>query len=297
MVRLAAGRWEEIPCPNHDAARACRSESEVSRTTAADPEAAQPAPHPCARRRRACRCRVGARDDVPERLGRPDRSADRRAAVGAGHVDRRGGAAAGGSPRGDPRRPRHRSARLPGGEAGRVPGAHRLRADRARARRQGRERRGRLRAPGAAPRPGSRRRAALLQPARGGPRGRGGGRLPDRPRRRVRGSGPRREPAPARHRPPRRRRLDEQRRPRLDEPAQQARLEVQRRHRRRRRRGGLRRDHVRLRPLPDGRRSLGRGLPGQEEAVEERDHRRTSSSTRARGSSRSGRASPPPSSG
>ena len=37
---------------------------------------------------------------------------------------------------------------------------------------------------------------------------------------------------------------------RVDEPVRQARLEVQRRHRRRGGEGGLRRDHVRLRPLP-----------------------------------------------
>ena len=81
-------------------------------------------------------------------------------------------------------------------------------------------------------------------------RRRGGGRLPHRSRRRLRGSHPRHAAAAARDQAPRRRRLDERRRARLDEPVRRGRLEVQRRHRRGGGRGGLRRDHVRLRTLP-----------------------------------------------
>ena len=49
--------------------------------------------------------------------------------------------------------------------------------------------------------------------------------------------------------------------PRVDEPVRQARLEVQRRHRRCGGAGGLRRDHVRLRPLPVRRGRRSRRLP------------------------------------
>ena len=84
----------------------------------------------------------------------------------------------------------------------------------------------------------------------------------------------------ARDQAPRRRRLDERRRPRLDEPVRQARLEVQRRRRRRGREGRLRRDHVRLRSLPDRRRRVGRGVPAASARSRRPSRSRTSSSTR-----------------
>ena len=70
-----------------------------------------------------------------------------------------------------------------------------------------------------------------------------------------------------------RRRLDNRRRAWLGESVRQARLGLQRPARHRGGEGRLRRDPVRLRPLPHRRRPLGRGLPPKDEGVEDgRDH-------------------------
>ena len=69
----------------------------------------------------------------------------------------------------------------------------------------------------------------------------------------------------------RRRDLDELDRPGLVEPVQREGLGLQRRHRRGGRPCRLRRDHVRLHPLPHGRRPLLRGLPRQGERAQGRD--------------------------
>ena len=138
---------------------------------------------------------------------------------------------------------------------------------------EGREGRGRVHTPGAGARAPDRRRQALLQPAPGGGRRRGRGRLPHRSCRRLRRSHPRHAAASARHRAPRRRRLDERRRARLDEPVRRGRLEVQRRHRRGGRRCRLRRDHVRLRPLPHRRRRLRGRVQRQAQGAQDRHDR------------------------
>ena len=100
------------------------------------------------------------------------------------------------------------------------------------------------------------REAARLDPRQG--------RLPDRPRRRLRGSAALGGPARARHQEPGRLRLAQPRRPRLDEPVRQARLGLQRLARRGRGAGRLRRDPVRLRALPHRRRRRGDRLPEQD---------------------------------
>ena len=90
------------------------------------------------------------------------------------------------------------------------------------------------------------------------------GRLPDRPRRRLRGSAPVGRAARARDQEPGRLRLAQPRRARLDEPVRQARLGLQRLDRRGRGAGGLRRDPVRLRALPHRRRRRVDRLPEQD---------------------------------
>ena len=137
--------------------------------------------------------------------------------------------------------------------------------------------RGRVHTPGAGARAPDRRRQAFYNPRQAAAARRSRGVLPHRSCRRLRRSHPRHTAVSARHRAPRRR-LDERRRARLDEPVRRGRLEVQRRHRRGRR-CRLRRDHVRLRPLPHRRRRL-RGRV-QRQAQGARPSRSGSSSVRA----------------
>ena len=94
---------------------------------------------------------------------------------------------------------------------------------------------------------------ALLPAARGSEADPPQGRLPDRPCRHLRGSAALRGQAGARDQESGRLRLAQPRGSRLDEPLRQAGLGLQRLDRRGRSAGRVRRDPVRLRPLPDRR--------------------------------------------
>ena len=150
-------------------------------------------------------------------------------------------------PEGDPRRPRDDGARVAAGQAAALP--RDPRAERDRARRQGRERAHRLRPLRGPARTANRCGRSLLQ-GQAGRQGRARARrVPDRARRHLRGPGALGEAARARDPQQRRLALAQQRGPRLDEPVRPARLALQRRRRGRRGQGRLRRDPVRLRSL------------------------------------------------
>ena len=200
----------------------------AARMTRAESEAAPP-PEPCS----------------------PDR------APGA-EAGRREGRASGG----DPGRPRDDGARVDPRQARRVPRA--LGAEHDRARRQGRERRDRVRSLGRPAGEADRRGEAVLQAARRREARPRPGRVPDRAGRRDGGSGALGEAARARDPPPERRALAQPCGSRLVEPLRPPGLGVQRRRRRGRGAGRLRRDPVRLRPLPERRRHGGDRLPGQD---------------------------------
>ena len=176
-----------------------------------------------------------------------------------------------GSERG-PGRPRHDGARFATRQAPAVPRHPRPECDRAR--RQGRERPRRVHPAQRPARDSHRRRGPLLQrearrPARAFAR-----HLPDRPRGHVRGSGALGEAARPGRAHAGRLRLAHERRSRLDEPVRPARLALRRRHRGSRREGRLRRDPVRLRPLPERRRSLADPVSGPASAGDEMDDSR-----------------------
>ena len=193
----------------------------------------------------------------------------------------------------DSRCARDDGARLRPGQDRRVPLADEAWAERARARREGRERRGRVPQAEGGARARGRRSEGLLRPGRGRAEGTRGRRLPHRAHRLLRGPDADPERAALRDQDDLRRRLDDRRRARLGESLRQARLGLQRPARHRSGEGRLRRDPVRLRPLPHRRRPLGRGLPGKDERVEDsRDHelrqvrRRTAQAARRAGLAR-----------
>src|SRR5581483_6500251 len=172
------------------------------------------------------------------------------------------------------RRARDRAARGHPREARGLHGARRLRAEHDRARRQGRERPDRLRlARRPRARPRHRRRQAVLRRRVGGRDGARRRDVPDRPRGRVRGSDALRGAARPRPAAAGRLPLAEQRRAGLGESVRPPRLAVRGRRRRRRGEGGLRRDPVRLRPLPERRRRLADRLPAPGGGAEGRDDR------------------------
>ena len=103
-------------------------------------------------------------------------------------------------------------------------------------------------------------------------------------------------PPGARDPPQRRLALAHERRPRLAQSLLADGVEVRRRRRRCRGEGRLRRDPVRLRPLPERRRPLDHPLPGQARRSRWTRRSRPSSATRRSACTRSASASPPTSS-
>ena len=194
---------------------------------------------------------------------------------GRREADDRGHEAEASRPERDPRRPPDDGPRVDRGQARRVPRAPGVRPQHARARRQGRERLGRLlvEGPAAARTTTSARRASTTTAARRRPP----------PRRRASISSAASSPSPTRRSAPatvparvavaRRHGLARPGRARVAEPVRQARLAVRRRCRGRCGEGRLRRDPVRLRPLPERRRDRLDRVPDEPQGVEGTDDR------------------------
>ena len=165
------------------------------------------------------------------------------------------------------------------------------------ARREGRERRGRVPPPRAAAR-ASRSAPRSATTTRSRPPSRCTSRaLPDRTRRLLRGSDPVGEAPRARDSHDRRRRLAQQRRPGWTNPYDKRVWDYNLRHRQGRRPRRLRRDPVRLRALPERRRHRVRSVPGQAERGDVGLDRRASFTTRTNRLTRWARASQSTSSG